>query len=126
MSEHASRLKWGRIAIAGIAATFVDDLVFGLIPFVGWVVSPFAALVTPVLTALFALWVARTVAPPAAVKHGVMVGVVAGAIAFLVALPSLWAPAAAAVTVAAGALGGLAGDRARSQRKPVERSPLDV
>lgn len=33
---------------------------------------------------------------------------------------------AATVTVAAGALGGLVGDRARPARKPVERSSLDV
>lgn len=116
MGEYVAHLRWGRVVLAGVAAHAVDDLIFALIPFAAWLVSPVAVLITPGLTALLAFWVARSVESTAAVRHGLMVGLVSGVIGFLLGLPSLWTPMAA-VTVGAGALGGLVASQTRTDRR---------
>lgn len=122
MSARTSRMKWGRVVVAGVGANLVDDLVFAIIPFSGWLLAPVAFWVVPVLTAFFALWVARTVRPSAAVRHGFAVGAIAAVLVFVIGLPSLGALPAGAVTVAAGLMGGLLGQRMRrGTESPVVR-----
>lgn len=110
-----SGMKWGRVVAAGVGAHLVDDVIFAVIPFTGWLAGGWWAgavngLFTAALTGLLAYLVGRTVTPGAALRHGTAVGAIAGAFAFLVGLPSLWAPMYGAITAAAGVLGGLAGN----------------
>lgn len=110
-----SGMKWGRVVAAGVGAHLVDEVVFAVIPFLGWLAGGWWSgaingLFTAAWTALLAYLVGRTVGSAAALRHGTAVGAVAGVLAFLFGLPSLWAPMYGAVTAAAGVLGGLAGN----------------
>lgn len=115
-----SGMKWGRVVAAGVGAHLVDDVIFAVLPFLGWLAGGWWAgvvggLFTATLTALLAYLVGRSVGSSTALRHGTAVGAVAGALAFLFGLPSLWAPMYGAVTAAAGVLGGLAGNPSRPE-----------
>lgn len=112
-------VKWGRVVAAGVAAHFIDDFIFAVVPFSGWFLGPVGFWVTPALTAALAVWVARTVPETAAVQYGLLVGAVSAAIALIVGLPGL-ALVPAAIMVGAGLAGGLLG---RQWRPAVDGTP---
>lgn len=106
-----SNVKWGRVVAAGLAALFADDL-FGVVPFIGWFIAPVLGWIAPVLAALLAFWVGRTVPADAAVRHGVLVGAVAGAGTLIFGLPG-FALLSALLMVIGGAIGGAVARGAR-------------
>lgn len=117
-----SNIKWGRVVGAGIAAVFVDDL-FAMVPFFGWFIAPVLGWITPVLVALLAFWVARTVAGDTAVRHGLLVGAVAGVGTLVIGLPG-FALLSALLMVVAGAVGGAVGRGTRPSVSGSSNGPV--
>ena len=129
MSANLSKVTWGRVLLAGIAAQVVAHVALVVLVFIAtdptfgvpWVVPDaslpqlgtwFVAVLTAPPAFCAAALVARTVAARAAGLHGSLVGLVVAVIGLL----TFWPPAPPmlamlALAVAAGWLGGLAGRR---------------
>lgn len=128
MAALVSKVRWGRVVLAGIATHIVNIVVIlvSTLVTVGLQASPDQGSIgersaqigtwgVPVLTIAAAIWVVRAVEPEIAALHGVLVGVL---VAMIFGLVFFWpfdrATLALFVCIVVGGLiGGLIGRRRR-------------
>lgn len=135
MAALLSKVRWGRVLFAGVAVQFAVHVTLVVLVFAATDPTfgfpeavPDALLarlgawsvlvLTPLLAAAGAAWVARTVEAGVASLHGLMVGLVVAAVGLGIFWPPGSAPLAAlATTVGAGWLAGRRGKGPGSYRR---------
>lgn len=132
MLAQSSHLHWGRILLTGVLIVILVVILNMVLPVIGWVwhttdrqlfyqvVDWITTVLALLLTAGGALWMARKVERGAAL-HGFFLGLVVALILLLLSLgfrlPAQVVLVTFLLTVAAGWLGGVVGNRGRGALK---------